>query len=280
MWHTAPKIIFGTAGRSSCPNIKLALTVGYPGVDTCATPAHDEDRDGHMLMQIFAESHRIHRDDLVLQSKYSPPIFFSSSQGCPYDFEDSLELQVLKSFHNTMSRMNVDQLDVYFLHRPLEYLEHTLRVWSTMEQIAEKGGAVKLGLSQADLQTLEVLFDGAQVKPAVVQNRFGCQKHFDIDVMQYCARKGISYQAYGFFSDENRHLLQLGCVLQHAEATHVSPHCALLSLFMAFGDTLGLDVSIIDGTRSELHMQQNLSAVYGDNHPTQQILTDFTESLR
>ncbi|KAI4262775.1 MAG: hypothetical protein L6R42_002054 [Xanthoria sp. 1 TBL-2021] len=179
-----------------------------------------------------------------------------------------------------MSRMNVDQLDVYFLHRPLEHLEQTLRVWSTMEQIAEKGGTVKLGLCQTDLQTLELLYDSSQVKPAVVQNRFGRQNAFDIDVMQYCARKGILYQAYGFFSDENRHLLQLGSVLQHAEATHVSPHCALLSLFMALGNMLGLDVSIIDGTRSEAHMQQNLSAVYGGSHPTKEVLTDFTESLR
>ncbi|KAL9636112.1 MAG: hypothetical protein Q9204_002381 [Flavoplaca sp. TL-2023a] len=280
MWHAYPKIIFGTAGQSRCPNVKLALAVGYSGIDTSATPAHNEDRDGQMLAQFLAESHRICRDDLVIQSKYSPTFFFASSQGCPYNHNDSLELQVLKSFQNTATRLNVDKLDVYFLHRPFEQLEHNLRVWSTMEQITKQGGAVRLGICQTDVQTLELLFDKSQVKPAVVQNRFSPQNAFDIDVMQYCARKGMVYQAYGIFSDENRPLLQLGSVLRHAEATDVSPHCALLSLFMALGDTLGLDTSIVDGTRSDPHMKQNLSVVYGNNHPTQQILADFIESLR
>ncbi|KAL9629694.1 MAG: hypothetical protein Q9164_006767 [Protoblastenia rupestris] len=280
MGQTFPKIIFGTAAKSSSPDVQLALTLGYPGLDTGGNLSHNEDKDGRSLTQFLAENHKVHRNALIIQSKYSPEEFFSNSPECPYKFLDSLELQVLKSFHNSMSKLNVDHLDVYFLHRPLKHLEQTLRVWSTMEKIAAKGGIVKLGISQVDLQTLELLFENSLVKPAVVQNRFNPQNTFDIDVMQYCARKGISYQAYGIFSDENRRFLQLRSVLRHAEEAHISPHCALLSLIMALGDSLGLNISFIDGTRNKLHMEQNLYTVYNENHPTQQVVMDFKESLR
>ncbi|HEX5624043.1 MAG TPA: aldo/keto reductase, partial [Sulfuricurvum sp.] len=82
-----------------------------------------------------------------------------------------------------------------------------LKVWGAMETIYRTGGTRQLGISNCyDVELLKRLYADAEVKPAVVQNRFYAESGYDIELRQWCDAQGIVYQSFWSLT-ANPHIL-------------------------------------------------------------------------
>lgn len=67
-----------------------------------------------------------------------------------------------------------------------------------------------LGITNMTLSMLELLYDTAKIKPAVVQNRFTMARRNEIALRNFCRERSIVYQTYSKLSKEKRALLMAG----------------------------------------------------------------------
>lgn len=76
-----------------------------------------------------------------------------------------------------------------------------------------------------------------------------------------CRERGIVYQMYGLFGEENRELLDTEVVRERSMGQEFTAHQAAIRLLMVVSKAQGLKLCIVDGTTCEVHMKENLSVV-------------------
>ena len=115
-----------------------------------------------------------------------------------------------------------------------------------------------IGISNVSLDVLRKLYDLADVKPFIVQNRFTPANDYDTSVRRFCRARGMNYQAFGVLKDKpeilnsvliNEVLASLG--------TELSREAALYLLVLGLGENM----TIIDGTDREEEMRHDLAAL-------------------
>ena len=257
-----PALINGTADRGSSRALctTRAISMGYRVIDTAGNPAHDEEAIGsHIDAAIRQSLGSIQRADITVQSKYSTAVFFS--QNAPYQEEDSIPAQILKSITQSLTRLRLDYIDIYMLHQPLRTIQQTLVAWEVMEEITRRGGARYLGICQVDLLTLKVICEGADVKPVAVQNYFTKQNAYDYELRAYCKTQGIIYQAFGILDRHNDDLLRLPSVVSFATRHNCPVQSSLFAHLSAAAKYNGEKFCILDGSRNPEHMLENLKAL-------------------
>ena len=193
----------------------------------------------------------------------------------PYDptltITDQVHTSIKSSLHNLRSSNDPSSsdstiLDSLVLHSPLPTLAETLEAWRTLEFYVPHR-ILNLGISNVPMGTLERLYEAAKVKPAVVQNRFYPDTHFDNKVRAFCVEKGIIYQAFWTLSANPKivHGAEVG-VVSHSlglSSVHEAMYCLTLSLE---------NVVILNGTKNEEHMRGDLAALkkakaYAEENP-------------
>lgn len=252
-----PSLIYGTRLEGQ-PSVANALRLGYRAIDSSSIrTVHDERKDGNDIREALANS-IVNRCDVLIQSKFSP--WSMHKYSVPFEPDDDLQLQVLKSFSRTINDLKLDYLDIYYLHRPFQSMADTMVAWRMMEQFVYRGVVRSLGLSQFDYESLVQVFKDAHVKPSVVQNRFTSHNAYDQKVIRFCTEHKIGYQIFGLFREENTALLGLPIIKEFADTECVTPESALITLLLAAANTQDLQLAILDGTRDETHMAENLKA--------------------
>ena len=121
-----------------------------------------------------------------------------------------------------------------------------------MERIQMDGGVSQLGISNCYMpDVLAALYDDAEIKPAVVQNRFYQQTAYDRSLRALCGEKDIIYQSFWTLT-ANPHILASDGMRQIAgrlEKTEVQ-------VFFRYLSHLG--IIPLTGTTSQEHMRQDL----------------------
>lgn len=70
-------------------------------------------------------------------------------------------------------------------------------VWKIFEEFHSQGKVKQLGISNIyDPRSLARIHDEAQVKPAVVQNRFYADSGYDKEIRDFCNKHNIVYQSF------------------------------------------------------------------------------------
>jgi diketogulonate reductase-like aldo/keto reductase len=116
---------------------------------------------------------------------------------------------VRQSFASSLDHLQVDAIDSYVLHGPSRrrgLAEADLEVWEAMEQLHTAGKTRFLGISNVALDQLEALWEHAQVRPHVVQNRCFAATGWDRDIRAFCRAKGIVYQAFSLLTANVREI--------------------------------------------------------------------------
>jgi diketogulonate reductase-like aldo/keto reductase len=73
-----------------------------------------------------------------------------------------------------------------------------MTAWRAMEKIQKAGGARQLGISNCyHLELLMALYADAEVKPAVIQNRFYRQTGYDAGLRRWCVDHGVIIRVSG-----------------------------------------------------------------------------------
>jgi diketogulonate reductase-like aldo/keto reductase len=248
-----PKLLYGTAWKKerTAELVKAALHCGFRGIDTACQPKHYREAGvGEALEAAAAEG--VARDALFVQTKFTP-LEGQDPAAVPYDKNAPLERQVEQSFKTSQANLRSDYVDSYVLHSPLFPFARLLKVWRTMEKIAASGGARQLGISNCyDLGTLKRLFEAAEIKPAVLQNRFYADTGYDAELRAFCDANAIRYQSFWSLT-ANPQLLGSEPVIRAAMRRRVQPPQIFYAYLMAKG------ITPLDGTTSVEHMREDLA---------------------
>lgn len=247
-----PRIIYGTAWKKerTADLVVKAIQAGFRGIDTACQPRHyNEPQVGTAIYTL--RDHGIEREALFLQTKFTP-ISGQDPRQLPYDRNSPVEVQVAQSFATSKKNLQTDYVDSLILHSPMAPHTLLMKAWNAMEKIQKAGGARQLGISNCyDIEVIRSLYTDADVKPAVIQNRFYQDTGFDVNLRQWCADHGIIYQGFWILT-ANPHILASNTVriiARKYKKTEAQIFFRYLSHFK---------IVPLTGTSSETHMKEDL----------------------
>ena len=131
-------------------------------------------------------------------------------------------------------------------------------VWQTMEQIFHSGGARQLGISNCyDPRQFELLYRKAKVKPAVIQNRFYAETHYDRTIRDFCHQQHIIYQSFWTLTANPK-------ILAHTSLQTLATKYQRSTTQIFFRYLKQIDIIPLTGTTSKNHMKEDLAIIEFD----------------
>jgi diketogulonate reductase-like aldo/keto reductase len=248
-----PPIIYGTAWKKdrTADLVVKAIQSGFRGIDTACQPKHYNEPQVGTALQLLKD-HGIEREDLFLQTKFTP-LSGQDLRQLPYDKNAPVEEQIAQSFEASITNLQTEYVDSLILHSPMAPHTLLMKAWKAMERIQEVGGARQLGISNCyNTEVLKSLFADADVKPAVVQNRFYQETGYDVQLRDWCSHHEIIYQCFWTLT-ANPHILAdnvLRAMSRKFKKTEAQ-------IFFRYLNQSG--IVPLTGTTSEQHMIEDLS---------------------
>lgn len=252
-----PNFIYGTAWKKDATTklVELALKSGFRAIDTANQAKHySEKLVGDALANAAAGG--LARDKLWLQTKFTP--IDGQDHRLPYDPHADLGTQVKQSFASSLEHLRTDYIDSYLLHGPYHYPElgpEDFEVWAAMEEIHGSGAAKAIGISNVNLQQMEMLVSRSKIKPMMVQNRCYANRGWDDGVREFCVRSNIQYEGFSLLT-ANPGVFHAAEVQDMARRFSVTP----AQIIFRFAHQIGMIP--LTGTTDEEHMKLDL-AIFG-----------------
>lgn len=247
-----PGILYGTAWKKAqtAELVTQALQQGFRGIDTAGQPKHYHEAGvGVGVAAMLGPA--LKREELFLQTKFTSVSGHDPKQ-IPYDPAAPLAQQVAQSFHSSLRNLQTRYVDSLVLHSPLRSSQQTDEVWRAMEAIVATGSARRLGISNCyDLAELQRLYRSATVKPAVVQNRFYSDTHYDREIRAFCREHDIVYQSFWTLTANPT-------LLAHAQVGSLATKYGRTRAQILFRYLTQQGVVPLTGTRSLAHMREDL----------------------
>jgi len=248
-----PRIIYGTAWKQerSAALVEQAIETGFRGIDTACQPKHyNEAGVGEGVAACLTRG--LERAELYLQTKFTP-LNGQDPLRVPYDVKASLSDQVAQSFQTSLKNLQTPYLDCLVLHSPLANQLEMRQVWQAMESIFHEAGAKQLGISNCyDLNQLEELYRTAEVKPAVLQNRFYADTDYDRNLRAFCKQHGIIYQSFWTLTANPK-------VLAYATLQNLATKYQRSAAQVFYRYLTQIGIIPLTGTSSAEHMREDLA---------------------
>jgi diketogulonate reductase-like aldo/keto reductase len=263
-----PRILYGTAWKKSdtASLVAMALQQGFRGIDTACQPKHyDEAGVGEGLAAVLGDG--LARDDVYLQTKFTP-LSGHDPKRIPYDPRAPIAEQVAQSFDVSLRNLRTSRLDCLVLHSPLPTLVQTHEAWQAMEERVDAGQAGQLGISNCyQLRELQAVYEGARIKPAVLQNRFCAETRYDRDLRTYCRQNNIIYQSFWTLTANPQ-------VLSHRAVLTLAEKYQRTTAQILFRHLTQIGVAPLSGTRSDAHMREDLAIFEFELNESERALVD------
>ena len=249
-----PAFFYGTAWKEARTKklVSQALSAGFRAIDTANQRRHYfEAAVGKAIAARLAEG-GLARSDLFLQSKFTHRA--GHDERVPYDDGAPLGEQVRQSFESSLEHLGVASLDSYLLHGPSTRSglgQADWAVWRALEDLHRRGSVRFIGVSNVSLDQLSLLFAGAEIKPAFVQNRCYARTGWDREVRAFARAHGIGYQAFSLLTANTRELGQPE-LKRIAQRTQRTPEQ------IVFRFALEVGMIPLTGSANLGHLQQDL----------------------
>ena len=251
----APRFLYGTAWKEDETQrlTALALQQGFRGIDTANQRRHYHEAGGGEAVKAAIAGGLVTRDDLFLQTKFT----FRDGQDhrLPYDPNAPIPTQVEQSFASSLEHLGTDAIDSFVLHGPTRrdgLAAADWEAWRAMEAVHDSGRARLLGVSNATLEQLRALCDGARVRPRCVQNRCYAVRGWDRHVRAFCAASGLVYQGFSLLTANRQ-------VLIHPELVRIAARHGRTPAQVVFRFALDVGMVVLTGTTSADHMREDLA---------------------
>lgn len=240
-----PLLMYGGAwkGPHAEQNVLDALALGFRSFDTANVyPAsYNETAMGVALERARAAGLR--REDLFMQTKFTPGISTDhcadgpwDPEQCMFDKQADLATQVKQSAQTSLAHLRVQQLDSLVLHDMRQPWADLQVIWRAMEEVHAQGHAASLGVSHAhDPATFRRLLSFARVPPSFVQNPIFAINHWDRDIRLICREHGIGYQAYSLNHVANDFVYRTAEVKQIARRLDQTPQQVIVAMTKRLG---------------------------------------------
>jgi len=247
-------LLYGTAWKKeeTAQLVSDAVRNGFRFIDTACQPKHyNEPGVGKGWSEAAAEL-GLSRQDFYLQSKFTS-ISGQDPKRIPYDQSKSIEEQVKESLQVSLKNLRTEYLDALVLHGPYPNRVSTMKAWRTMESFVKEGKVRLIGISNMyDFEAFQELYNNANVKPSILQNRFYAESNFDTELRAFCKEKGILYQSFWTLT-ANRDALATSAIKEIARSKSLTPQTLMYAFMMTLGHTP------LDGTTNVKHMQEDIA---------------------
>lgn len=204
-----PSFLYGTAWKELETErlTRLALEAGFRGIDTANQRRHYHEAGVGAAVRAAIADGLVTRDELFIQTKFTS--VGGQDARLPYDPGADDATQVRQSFASSLEHLHVETIDSYVLHGPSRrngLAASDLAVWAAMEALHAAGQTRFIGVSNVDLDQLELLCARAQTPPAFVQNRCFARNAWDGEIRAFCRERGIAYQGFSLLTANIAHL--------------------------------------------------------------------------
>jgi len=165
-------------GRETYNACMCAFRNGYRHVDTAEFYRNEKDV-GLAVRDFLAES-GLNREDMYITTKLWP--------------NERTEKQVLAAFDDSFNRLNIDYIDLYLIHSPLD-TSLRLQQWRALETLRDSGKVKSIGVSNYGTHHIEELLAVARIPPAVNQIELSpfCTRR---ELVSLCTSHNIAIEAY------------------------------------------------------------------------------------
>lgn len=251
---TLPRLTYGTAWKKdlTAKLVYQAIMSGFRHVDTACQPKHYHEAGVGEGWTKAAQELGLGREDVWLQTKFTS-FNGQDPERLPYYRDAKLEEQVRQSLEKSLQNLQTTYIDSYVMHGPEDSWEKTLLVWSVMESFVQEGKVKQIGISNMyDADAVRYLYEKANIKPAVVQNRFYGDTQYDVAIRQFCRDHAMEYQSFWTLG-ANRHALQHKDVKDFAKEKNLTPETLMYAYVMSIG------ITPLDGTTKEAHMAEDMA---------------------
>ncbi len=166
-----------------------AFELGYRLIDT-AISYRNEDLVGKALQETD-----IDRKEFFVTSKIPNTPEYSGN-----------DEKVSESVKASLRKLQVDYIDLYLIHHPLESSERNRAVWRILEEFVDSGQIRSIGVSNFNQEQLKDLIDHARIKPVVnqVESHPGA---WNDDLIAFTQAQGLVAEAWGPFWGVNEPII-------------------------------------------------------------------------
>ncbi|MEM1368269.1 MAG: aldo/keto reductase [Cyanobacteria bacterium P01_H01_bin.15] len=236
--------------------LRHAVDLGINFIDTAEAygPGFNED--------IIAEALHPYREDLVIATKGG------INKPAPNQIQaDASPESLRRGVENSLRRLNLEQIDLYQLHRPDPKVPFAESI-GALAELQQAGKIRHLGVSNVSLEQLQEAQSIATI--ASVQNRYSLLDRTHAKMLKYCTDNNIAFIAYGPLA---AHPLKAGSPLmetsgvlyQIAIAHQASPTQIALAWLLQQAPNLLL----IPGTTTISHLEDNFASATITLTPTE-----------
>lgn len=250
-----PAFFYGTAWKEERTRelTAQALHAGFRAIDTANQRRHYVEAAVGDATRAVIQAGKVERASLFLQTKFTFPR--GQDERIPYDPGADVKSQVEQSFESSLEHLGTAYVDGYLLHGPSTGRGLTAadwEVWRAMEALHRAGKARLIGISNVSLAQLTALYEGAAVKPAIVQNRCYAATGWDREVRAFCLEHAIGYQAFSLLTANPRELA-------HRSLLAVARRTGRTAAQVVFRFALQAGMLPLTGTRSVRHLAEDLA---------------------
>ena len=158
--------------------LQSAINLGYRLIDTAIYY-----RNEAVIGKAVKESN-IDRSEFFITSKIpTDKEYIETAEKIKYQIEQSLKA------------LDLEYIDLYLIHFPLESNEENLRVWRVLETYVDQGLLKSIGVSNFNEDQLLYLIKNARVKPVLNQFQSYPGKHQQ-SLIDFCKANNIIPEAY------------------------------------------------------------------------------------
>jgi diketogulonate reductase-like aldo/keto reductase len=135
----------------------------------------------------------------VKESNIDRSEFFITSK-IPHEKEFN-ETDELVKYHveESLKALDLNYIDLYLIHFPLESNEENLRIWRILETYVDQGHIKSIGVSNFNEEQLTYLIKHARIKPVLNQFQSYPGKHQQ-SLIDFCKENDIIPEAYQSFA--------------------------------------------------------------------------------
>lgn len=169
--------------------LKSAIEQGYRLIDTAIYY-----RNEAVIGKAVNESNIVRNEFFITSKIPEGKEFIETNEAVKHNVNQSLK------------ELDIEYIDLYLIHFPLETNEENLRVWSVLETYVDKGLIKSIGVSNFNEEQLSYLIEHGRIKPVLNQFQSYPGKHQQ-SLIDYCKANNVipeAYQSLAKLSEETK----------------------------------------------------------------------------